>query len=162
MRIREHRIGVTLQDLTHGARHGTVTREIGRDKDHRRAEMRSIRCGHRRAHSKIPCLVGDRAEDRALSEQCHDNRLVAQLWIVALFDGCVESIHADMNNLSPAHSVSMAGRLDSSCPQDAICRADSLFKSAPPGAGSIGGAEVRAGRTSLSGPTDGPKRVDLN
>src|SRR5215472_5414312 len=42
-------------------------------------------------NAKLPRLVA-----------CHRDRLAAQLGIIALSDGCVESIHVDMNDLARA------------------------------------------------------------
>jgi hypothetical protein len=53
-------------------------------------------------HAKLPCLVACCRDDAALARSADRDRLAAQLRIVALFDGCVERIHIDMNDFAPA------------------------------------------------------------
>src|SRR5215470_488363 len=58
--------------------------------------------GHRRMDAKLPCLVACRRDDAALARSADRDRLAAQLRIIALLDGCVESIHVNMDDLARA------------------------------------------------------------
>jgi hypothetical protein len=53
-------------------------------------------------NAKLPCLVACRGHDAALARSADRDRLAAQLRVVALFDGCIESIHVDMDDLARA------------------------------------------------------------
>src|SRR5438067_10659170 len=58
--------------------------------------------GHRRMNAKLPRLVACRRDDAALARSANRDRLSAQIRVIALFDGCVESIHVDMDDLARA------------------------------------------------------------
>src|SRR5215472_8632720 len=58
--------------------------------------------GHRRMNAKLPCLVACRRDHAALARSANRDRLAAQIRVIALFDGCVESIHVDMDDLARA------------------------------------------------------------
>src|SRR6516165_5473676 len=49
-------------------------------------------------NAKLSCLIACRRDDAALSRSADRDRLAAQVGIVALFDGCVERIHVDMDD----------------------------------------------------------------
>jgi hypothetical protein len=51
-------------------------------------------------NTKFPCLVACRRDNPALARSADRDRLAAQLRVIALFDGCVESIHVDMDDLA--------------------------------------------------------------
>jgi hypothetical protein len=53
-------------------------------------------------HAELPRLVACRHDDAAFARSADRDRLAAQLQVVALFDGCVESIHVDMDDLARA------------------------------------------------------------
>src|SRR6516162_9773603 len=53
-------------------------------------------------NAKLPRLVACRRDDAALARSADRDRLAAQLGIVTLFDGCVESIHVDMDDFTRA------------------------------------------------------------
>jgi len=53
-------------------------------------------------NAKLPRLVACRRDDAALARSADRDRLAALFGIVALFDGCVESIHVDMDDFARA------------------------------------------------------------
>ena len=53
-------------------------------------------------HTKLPRLVACRSNDAALARAADRDRLAAQIRVIALFDGCVESIHIDMDDFARA------------------------------------------------------------
>jgi len=53
-------------------------------------------------NAKLPRLVACRRDDATLARSADRDRLAAQLRVIALFDGCIESIHIDMNDFARA------------------------------------------------------------
>src|SRR5207248_11135884 len=52
--------------------------------------------------ANLPCLIACRRDDPALARSADCDRLAAQIRVIALFDGCVESIHVDMDDFARA------------------------------------------------------------
>ncbi len=96
-------IGVALEDLAGDARDGAVTGEVGRDEDCLRAETLGGDGGHGGANAEDAGFIGCGADDGAVAAPGDDDRFAAQLWVVPLFDGGVEGVHVDVNDLAGGH-----------------------------------------------------------
>jgi hypothetical protein len=55
---------------------------------------------HRRMNAELPRFVACGRDDAVLARSADRNRLRAQFRIVALFDGCIERIHIDMDDFA--------------------------------------------------------------
>src|SRR5689334_11650961 len=59
---------------------------------------------HSRAYAKAPCFIRSRTDNcPTLRTPTDNNRSTSQLGAVSLLNGCIESIHIHMNNLSIVH-----------------------------------------------------------
>src|SRR5664280_321369 len=94
---------MTLEDLPHAVRDGTIPREIRRYEDRIGTQAFRSRCRHGRMHTETPGLVRSSADDRAIALPRNDHGLAAQLRIIALLDRSVKGVHVDVDNF--AHNL---------------------------------------------------------
>ena len=96
-------VGVALEDLAGEARDGAVAGEVGRDEDGLGAEALCCDGGHGRTNAEASGFVGCGADDGALAAPGDDDGFAAELRVVSLFDGGVEGVHVDVNDLAGDH-----------------------------------------------------------
>src|SRR5262249_47725496 len=70
--------------------------------------------GHRRVDAKFSDFVTRGGDDTAAVDAAHDNGFPRNLWVVALFDRCVERIHVNMQNC--AHGLEARGSPEGATP----------------------------------------------
>src|SRR5438876_3221938 len=93
------------EDFAHLTGDGSVAREIWGQEHSIKAETFRSNSRHRRTDSKLSCFVGSGADNGATTPPSDDDRLAAQLRIVALFDRRIKGVHVDMNDLAYSQSV---------------------------------------------------------
>ena len=96
-------VGVAEEDFADAAGDGAIASEVGRDEDGVGAETLGGYGGHRGADAEFAGFVGGGADDGAFAAPCYDDRLAAELRIIALLDGRVEGVHVDVDNLAGGH-----------------------------------------------------------
>src|ERR1039458_7620669 len=95
---------MTLEDLPHAARDGTIAREIRRYEDRIGTQALRSYCRHGRMHTEAPGLVRRSADDRAIAQPSNDHGLAPQRRVIALLDRSVKSVHVDVDDF--AHNLS--------------------------------------------------------
>ena len=68
--------------------------------------------GHGRANTEAAGLVTGCGDDAAIGGAADDERFAAQLGIVALLNGRVESVHVDMQYAASRHALVLPAALD--------------------------------------------------
>jgi hypothetical protein len=63
--------------------------------------------GHGGADAEDSGFIGCSADDGAVAAPGNDDRFPAKVWVVALFDGGIEGVHVDMNDLAVGHLWNM-------------------------------------------------------
>src|SRR5437660_443406 len=100
---------MTLEDLPHTARDGTVPCEIRSDENSLGTHAFGAHGRHGGANAELPGLVGSGADDRTIAPPGNNHGLAAQLRIVALLNRSVKGVHVDMDDFphdSPAPILS--------------------------------------------------------
>src|SRR5439155_436631 len=97
------------EDFAHLTGDGSVAREIWGQEHSIKAETFRSNSRHRRTDSKLSCFIGSGADNGATTPPSDDDRLAAQLRIVALFDRRIKGVHVDMNDLANGQGVQCPG-----------------------------------------------------
>src|SRR5438876_4218311 len=97
------------EDFAHLTGDGSVAREIWGQEHSIKAETFRSNSRHRRTDSKLSGFVGSGADNGATTPPSDDDRLAAQLRIVALFDRRIKGVHVDMNDLANGQGVQCPG-----------------------------------------------------
>ena len=63
--------------------------------------------GHCGAHAEGSGFIGRGADDGAVAAPGNDDGFAAEVGVVALFDGGIEGVHVDMNDLAVGHLWNM-------------------------------------------------------
>src|SRR3989442_15155259 len=58
---------------------------------------------HGRAHAEASRFIGSSTDDRTIGPPSDYYRLAAQLRVIPLFDGSIESVHIDMDDFADGH-----------------------------------------------------------
>ena len=102
-------IGVAAEDVAGLARDGAVADEVRRHEDGVRAKALGAQGGHGGADAEAARFIRGGADDGAVAAPRDDDRLAAQLRIVALLDRGVKSVHVDVDDLANRHGRRVAG-----------------------------------------------------
>ena len=86
-----------------GAGDGAIAGEVGRDEDGFGAEALGGDGGHGGADAEASGFIGGGADDGAVAAPGDDDGFAAELRVVSLFDGGVEGVHVDVNDLAGGH-----------------------------------------------------------
>ena len=89
---------VLVKDREHLVRDFAVHRHARLHADGVRAAAQRLADRHGGAHAELAHLVAGRGDHAAIAGAADDDRLAAQARVVALFHGCVERIHVDVQD----------------------------------------------------------------
>lgn len=98
-RERLDEFGIVVKNVAYLLRNGLVDVEAGRNEDQSRTEAPGQHRGDRRTDPERAGFITGRGHDAARSVIAHSDGPPPEFGTVALFDGCVESIHVDMYDL---------------------------------------------------------------